>query len=156
MNRTKWFLAGSAVVIALSVGGCSSSNSASSGLADAGTLDETLDRYEKLILKMDNDGLADLFAEDGELVNPGEPVVKGREAIRKFLKTFTEYKVLEESMHADSTVIMGTKAMQVVHFHQKVTIPNGQTLDVSGRIKINWVARDGKWFIIREETLPKD
>ncbi|MGO9480941.1 MAG: YybH family protein [Candidatus Kryptoniota bacterium] len=120
----------------------------------AETVQQTLQRYADLVLHMNNDGIADLFAEQGELVNPGEPLIRGRELIRKFLKSFTEYKVLEENFQAASTEVSGSTATQVVRYNQKVVISSGKTLVVSGRFKIKWIAEEGKWLILKEENLP--
>lgn len=144
-----------ASIITAFLNGCSSSHpSTGSGEANIVSLQQALQHYSDLILHMDNDGIADLFTEQGEIINSGQPKIQGRESIRKFLGSFTEYKVVEESLQADSTAILGTRAIQIAHYHQKVTIPNGKTVDTSGGIKIDWVSEDGRWLIIRVENLP--
>ncbi|HUI30488.1 MAG TPA: nuclear transport factor 2 family protein [Candidatus Acidoferrales bacterium] len=152
MRRSNLFLSIAIFVTALHISACSASKSA----ADAVRLKGALQRYQDLILHMDNDGIADLFAEQGELDNPGESPIQGRESIRKFLKSFTEYKVVEESLDADSTAVAGASATQIVRYHQKVTVPSGKTVEVSGRMKINWIEKGGRWLILREESLPKN
>src|SRR5262249_14823053 len=49
--------------------------------------------YAGMVLKMDDEGIAALFTEDGELLGGGPAPVKGRGAILAFLKTFSQYHV---------------------------------------------------------------
>ncbi len=155
MKRSNLFLLIILVIVTLCLGACSSSRLSSGGsAASASALEEALQNYQDMVLHMNNGGIANLFAEQGELINPGGAPIRGRESIRKFLNSFTEYKVIEENLQADSTVIIGASAMQIVHYHQKVTIPSGKTIDVSGWFKIDWVAENGRWLIRREENLP--
>ena len=140
--------------IALVINACSSSRLtiAESNAVDVVVLDSTLQHYADFVLRMQSDSIADLFLKDGEVVNPGEEPMKGRETIRNFLKSFTEYKVLAESMHADSTHVSGTNATQIGHYYQKVTVPSGNTIEVSGRFRIEWKKDQGRWLIRLERT----
>jgi hypothetical protein len=71
------------------------------------------------------------------------------------LPFFPEFKVLEESILADSTVVEGNSANQVGPFRQRVTVPNGQTVEVAGRFKAEWVRGSSpRWLIWRMETTP--
>jgi uncharacterized protein (TIGR02246 family) len=138
------------IILALLVNSCFSSRP-----SEVESVQQALQNYSRLILHMDNDGIADLFTEQGEIINPGQPEIKGRESIRKFLGSFTEYKVIAESLQPDSTSVSGTRAVQFARYHQKVLVPSGKTLDASGRIKIEWVLENGRWLIVRAEDLPK-
>jgi uncharacterized protein (TIGR02246 family) len=147
-------IVGSVFAIALVINSCCSSRLtvAESNATDVVVLDSALQHYANFVLHMQSDSIADLFLQDGEVVNPGEEPLKGRETIRDFLKSFTEYKVIAESMHADSTHINGTNATQVGHYYQKVTVPSGKTIEVSGHFKIEWKKDQGTWLIRLERT----
>ena len=123
--------------------------------ADQARVEARLQQYSALLLKMDASALASMYAADGELVNPSQPAVKGRAAIEKFIGSFSDFKVLENSDMATSTLIDGDTAEQVGTYHQKVLSPQGHHFEVSGRLEIGWV-RDpsGEWYIEQLATYP--
>lgn len=115
-----------------------------------------LAKYEDGVRRMDFDDVADLFVANGKVVNPGRPEVEGRELIRVFLKSFSGYKVIENTDHADSTVVEGKSAQQTGTYAQTVTIPEGDTVHVKGRFEAWWVLDyDGEWRLARMETTPQ-
>jgi uncharacterized protein (TIGR02246 family) len=122
---------------------------------DRAAVEGRLQRYSSLTLAMDTAAMADMFAPDGELVNPKRPPVKGREAIAKFLAGYSDYKVLSNEDTATSTLIDGDTAEQLGTYHQKVRAPDGQLFEASGRLEIEWVhAGPGKWLIVQLATFP--
>jgi len=154
--RPHFFLALVVLPSVFFICGCSSYySSANNSEGKVELIDRSLQHYAGFILHMENDSIADMFAEDGEIVNPRQEPLRGRENIRKFLKSFTEYRVLIEKLVADSTNILRRKAIQIGDFYQKVIISNGKTVEVSGRFKIEWVNEDGKWLIKRVATFAR-
>ena len=115
-----------------------------------------LQHYAQLIEKMDNAGIAALFTQDGEVVNPGRDPVKGPAAIEAFLKQFSDYHVLSEMMIPQKTQVDGDRAEQEGTFKQRVRGPDGNVIDVSGTFTIVWI-RDssGAWRIQRVATAPQ-
>jgi uncharacterized protein (TIGR02246 family) len=122
---------------------------------DRAVVEARLQRYAARTLAMDSAGMARMFAPDGEMLNPKRPPAHGREAIQKFLASYSDYKVLVNEDTASSTVIDGDTAEQLGTYHQKVRAPDGQVFETTGRLEIGWVrAAPGEWLISQLETFP--
>ena len=122
---------------------------------DKARVEARLQQYAGLLLKMDAAGLASMYAADGELVNPSQPAVKGRQAIQKFIESFSDFKVLANADEATSTLIDGDAAQQIGTYHQKVLSPQGHLFEVSGRLEVGWVKDpSGEWYIEQLATFP--
>jgi uncharacterized protein (TIGR02246 family) len=114
-----------------------------------------LSLYEDGIRRMDFNQVADLFAPEGEVVNPGGAPVRGRETIRRFLRSFAGYKVVENTVRAESTRIDGSSAHQVGTYTQAVVVPGGTTVHVRGRFAADWQREGaGPWLLVRMATTP--
>jgi ketosteroid isomerase-like protein len=122
---------------------------------DRAVVESRLQKYSALMLSMDTAGLAAMYAPDGEMVNPRVAPVKGRDAIRKFLGSYSDYKVLHNEDVATSTLIDGDTAEQIGTYHQKVRAPDGQLFEATGRLEIEWAhTGPGEWLIVQLETFP--
>ena len=118
-------------------------------------VDAALQHYSELMLHMDNAGIAGLFAEDGELKNTDQAPAYGPGAVRAFLDTFKDTRVLKYQIHADAMIVRGDTAAQNGTYHEEVTLPNQQTVDVSGHFNLVWVrSADGRWLIHQLLTTP--
>lgn len=114
-----------------------------------------LANYEGALRQMNYDQVADYFAKTGEIENPGSPSVQGREAIRKFLKSFAGFRILESTARAESTIVDGHSARQAGAYAQTVIIPGGNTVRVRGRFEAHWSQEsDGQWRLTRMQTTP--
>jgi uncharacterized protein (TIGR02246 family) len=122
---------------------------------DHDRVEARLQQYSHLLLAMDTAGMAAMFAPQGEMVNPRQPAVKGREAIRKFLDGYADYKVLSNADLSASVVIDGDTAEQLGTYRQEVLSPQGRKFEASGRLEVAWT-RDsaGEWYIQQLETFP--
>ncbi len=124
-------------------------------LNDSLLINQTLQRYNGYVVKMDHDSIAMLFSKDGEMVGTGNKPVVGPEAIRSFLRSFSSYHVIRNGMNADSLVISRDSATQTGTYAQQVQIPSGDTVDVHGRFEIHWIRGPaGGWSIRRMATRP--
>jgi ketosteroid isomerase-like protein len=122
---------------------------------DQARVQERLQQYAALTLKMSPAGLAAMYAPDGELVNPSQPPVRGRAAIQKFLEGFSDYTVLSVSDDATSTLIDGDTSEQLGTYHQRVRSPEGRIFEAAGRLEVAWVKDpSGEWYIAQLETFP--
>ena len=136
----------------LAVSGCAGKKDTK---VDRARVEARLLQYSELLLRMDAAGLAAMYADDGELVNPSQPPVHGRAAIQKFIEGYSDYKVLSNSDVATSTLIDGDTAEQLGTYHQKVRSPEGRLFDLSGRLEIGWVKDpSGEWYIAQLATFP--
>jgi hypothetical protein len=106
-------------------------------------------QYDRLILKTDGDSIALLYAPDGELGR----AAKNRNQIRNFLFNFRHYKVLYQSSSIDSLAIDGDTAFVNGIYHQKVIVPENDTVSVKGTYasKWEWLHKEG-WRIKRMDT----
>ena len=116
-------------------------------------IESNLTRYNNLVLLMDNARIAELFAEDGELVGPNGPI-RGPKAIREFLETFKDYHVKANKTTPTSTSVYGAHAKQIGTYWQRVQLPSKETVEVSGRFEASWIRRSGQWLIERMSTTP--
>jgi uncharacterized protein (TIGR02246 family) len=123
--------------------------------SDKAAVQARLQHYAALMLAMDTSAIATMFAPDGEMVNPKQPPVKGRDAIEKFLSGYSDYKVLSNVDAATSILVDGDTAEQIGTYAQKVRTPDGQLFEASGRLEIGWVrGSSGEWLISQLATFP--
>jgi ketosteroid isomerase-like protein len=114
-----------------------------------------LQHYSELMAVMDTEAIAAMYAPEGEMVNPRQPPVHGRAAIRKFLDGFSDYHVLANTDTADSTLIDGNQAEQIGTYRQSVRAPSGKVFETGGRLEITWQKSDaGEWEILQLATFP--
>jgi len=118
-------------------------------------VDAALKHYSDLVLHMDDAGIAGLFAENGELKLTDHAPIYGPSAVRGFLDTFKDTKVIAYRIHADTTSVRGDTAAQSGTYHEKTKSPNQQAVDASGHFDAVWVrATDGRWLIQQLMTTP--
>jgi uncharacterized protein (TIGR02246 family) len=123
--------------------------------ADKAAVDAGLQRYSQLLLAMDSSGIAAMFAPEGEVVNPSQPPVRGREAIRAFIASFSDFHVLSNVDASTSILIDGNTAEQIGTYRQSVRSPQGHAFEVSGRLEIEWIKdASGQWMIQQLATFP--
>jgi ketosteroid isomerase-like protein len=111
--------------------------------ADSAALGRALRHYSELVARMADDSIAALYAPDGELAAPGRPPIVGPDSIRAFLHRFAAFHVLGEEMVADSLAFHGDTAVQAGRWRQRVRVPKGDTVNVSGDFAAEWL-RDGQ------------
>src|SRR5262249_60221001 len=93
-----------------------------------------------------------LVGPPGAVQGGPQPIV-GPRAIEAYLRTFDKYKVLAYPATADTTIVHGDRGHQTGPYVQRVTLPNGQTIEVRGRFQVDWErAGDGRWLIRRMGT----
>lgn len=112
-------------------------------------IESAMRQYDRLIQKMDTDSIALLYTEDGDMGN----VAHGRGAIRKFLATFKDFKVISQYSISKSVNITGDSSLQKGTYQQTVITPTKDTLIVKGEYKTTWLwMRDNSWHIKHMET----
>ena len=102
---------------------------------------------------MDQDGIAAMFAPDGETADADQAPIRGPAAIRAHLMEFAGFHVLANRLDADSTWIRADTAWQDGTYWQRVRVPAGDTVEVSGRFAVTWErTAPGQWRIKRMRT----
>lgn len=118
-------------------------------------LDAALNHYGRLVKAMASDSIAALYTTDGELGDAGQPIITGPDSIRAFLHRFDKYHVLASTMVIDSSRLAGDTGIQHGRYTQRVRLPAGDTVEVSGRFTAEWVIGPaGEWRIRRMGTAP--
>jgi hypothetical protein len=107
--------------------------------------------YDHLILKLDADSIALMFTPEGKMGNEAQ----GRDAIRKFLATFNQVKVLSQQSESLSIIMDGQQSLQKGTYVQTVILTPGDTITVRGDFESHWMwmPQEG-WRIKKMETFP--
>jgi uncharacterized protein (TIGR02246 family) len=106
-------------------------------------------RYDEA-LKGPAGGVAALFTEDGELLEPGMEALHGRSAILNFLAPFAKLAAVD-SVRTDvgEVEVFGDSAVLWGQYHQTVT-PQGQpALTLTGRIVAEFRRQAGGAWLLR-------
>ena len=124
--------------------------------SDKAQVERALSVYNARVLAMAHDSIAALYTVDGEMGGAGQPPTRGREAIRSRLASFSGYHVLGNRMVADSTRVTADTARQWGSYWQRVRVPAGDTVEVSGTFAATW-QRTGKgaWQLRRMIATPR-
>ncbi len=110
-----------------------------------------MEEYDRLILHMNVDSIAMLYAPEGELGD----IARGRDSIRHFLARFRNIRVLSQASGSDTVLIGGDTAWQLGTYHQRDILPSGDSVSVHGTFKARWVwIYPGGWHIRRMDTKP--
>jgi uncharacterized protein (TIGR02246 family) len=145
------------IVLTLSVlaADCASRGSESAHSA-ADQLRQATATYADLVAQMDHAAIAALFTPDGELVNQGDPPVRGPEAIEHFLESFSEYHVQANTLTADTVTVHASEGQVDGTYWQRVQLPDGNVVEVHGIYTARWLrGADGTWRIQRMATIPQ-
>ena len=111
--------------------------------------------YDRLILNVDADSIANTFLINGEMGEVGKTKVIGRDSIQALLKTFSHFKVLSNQSSTTFIEIKKDSAKQEGTFRQKVIV-NKDTLRAEGEFFATWIKqRNGKWLLKRMMTKSK-
>lgn len=111
--------------------------------------------YAAGLKAMDTAALVALYADDGELRNPGMDTLKGKDAIRKFLDSLKGAKVEASTMSTDAIDVAGDVAIQWGTYTQKVAPPNQPLGEFRGRYVAQWARQaDGRWLLKRMLAQP--
>lgn len=108
-----------------------------------------MEQYAVSIRTMNADASAALFTDDGELGTVGQEPVRGREAIRAFLKSFANVKVLGDTITVLSVDQHGSSALVKATYVQDAQVTGQPPVHVTGRLEATWISSDGGHWLIR-------
>lgn len=112
-------------------------------------------RYCVLLLAMDHAGIAGMFSSDGEIVNAGQAPIRGPAAINAFLAGFSDYHILAYTTDPAQTRVTGDYASLGSIYHERVRLPDGRVVEVSGHLEALWRrSTRGRWYVTRMATRP--
>ncbi|HKO17185.1 MAG TPA: nuclear transport factor 2 family protein [Gemmatimonadaceae bacterium] len=143
-----------AVLLIIAATACQPSHPAPA--APQAALTVATQHYAALLRAGSADSIAAAFTPEGELLIPGVPPLRGREAIRGFLAPMADSTVVTAAeMHADSTEIFGSLADQFGHYRQTTGPKGGVPHEYHGRYQARWQrGADGSWRIARLTMQP--
>ncbi|HUD70467.1 MAG TPA: DUF4440 domain-containing protein, partial [Dongiaceae bacterium] len=118
-------------------------------------LEAAVQEYARLTRAMDAERLAAAYETDGALVNPGMEALVGREAIRKFLASFTDVKVTANSMTTSAIELYGDTALVWGDYDETVVMGDKPPAQYHGRFVSTWgKGPSGRWLVRRMLTQP--
>lgn len=106
-------------------------------------IESAMKKYDRLILHVDADSIADCFMPDGKL-----GTVSGRDSIRAFLKRFGDVKVLQQRSSTTAMVMTGDSARQDGTYFQEVIL-NGDTITATGKYTASWVWDGAQGWLLK-------
>jgi uncharacterized protein (TIGR02246 family) len=107
-----------------------------------------LQHYVDVLRRQDASGVALSFEPDGSMAHEGGTPIAGRAAIRAFLDSFANYKIVSHEMTVTSVAVAGDQLTQSGTYAQTVRTPEGRTLSVSGTFVAAWRHQaDGQWLL---------
>ena len=116
-------------------------------------IERSLQRYSGLIVAMDANAIAEMYAPDGVWERQSGPL-HGRDAIRQAVAS-SPARVLSNEMTTAYLSYNGPAVVQTGEFKQSARLPNGKVVDASGRFEATWMrGPDGEWSIRRMVTRP--
>jgi ketosteroid isomerase-like protein len=116
--------------------------------SERATITALLQRYCTFVGQMAHDSIAAMYAPDGRLDAPGRAPVVGPSAISAFLQSFAAYRVIHYALVLDSLNVYADTAETLGRWWQRVRVPAGDTVEVSGGVRAKWVrSRAGGWLL---------
>jgi len=118
-------------------------------------LEKFNEHYRELHLKMDNQGIFALWAEDGVDLMPGEAPIVGKKAIvawvENILRKMPGYKVTKQEMEFHDIAVSGDWASEWALEHQVVQPPDGKdAIDSWGKMALVLHRENGAWKVKQE------
>ena len=119
--------------------------------ADIEAINRLNDNYVAAVNAGDVDGLMMLYTDDAVLMQPNQPAVTGKAAIRSHFQVFFDMFSLEEVLSPEEVVVIGDWAFVRATFTVKVTPRAGgdKTQDHGKGIAIYRKELDGSWKYAR-------
>jgi ketosteroid isomerase-like protein len=121
---------------------------ASSCTNDKTAVEREMRNYGHMILTRQYDSMVHKFMPHGELASEGQHSIFGRDSIADLFKSFAGATVIKYETTSKSVVFKGDDAIQDGSYMQVVTVPSGDTLELSGDYTAIWTkSKDGEWLI---------
>jgi uncharacterized protein (TIGR02246 family) len=107
--------------------------------------------WQELIVAKDAKAIANLYAEDGELMPPNVPKAVGREAIEQGWAGFLGLPGMTLTFETEKLVVAksGDVAVDINNYKFSVGEGAAATAEV-GKSVVTWVKRDGKWYVLTD------
>lgn len=113
---------------------------------------DVIKKYERFVLEMKADSIAQLFTADAEIGHEGQPPVKGRDSIYSFLSSFKNVRVIDNHDEVLNTSIRDDSATVNGGYTQTVIVSGKDTVNVTGKFMAIMVRHQGNWLISKMKT----
>ena len=113
---------------------------------------DVIKKYERFVLEMKADSIAQLFTADAEIGHEGQPAVKGRDSIYSFLSSFKNVRVLNNRDEITTSSIRDDSATVNGGYAQTVIVSGKDTVNVAGKFTVTMVRDKNNWLISEMKT----
>ena len=116
--------------------------------ADLAAIAQAGAEFSQRYMRGDNQGMANLYTEDGVIFPPGRPIIRGRAAIADYWKLQPGVTVVDHKTTADSIIVRGDIAYDYGTFRAQ-NARDGQAGNPGfGKYVIIWRRQtDGRWLM---------
>jgi len=134
------------LVISISVNSCSETSVKTSP-------QDVIKKYERLVLEMKADSIAQLFTTDAEIGHEDQSPVRGRDSIYSFLSSFKNVRVVDNHDQVVSSFITDDSAIVNGNYTQRVIVSGKDTVNVAGKFTANMIRDENRnWLISKMRT----
>ena len=134
------------LVISISVYSCSETSVKTSP-------QDVIRKYERLVLEMKADSIAQLFTTDAEIGHEDQSPVRGRDSIYSFLSSFKNVRVVDNHDQVVSSSITDDSAIVNGNYNQTMIVSGKDTVNVGGKFTANMICdKNRNWLISKMRT----
>ena len=134
------------LVISISINSCSETSVKTSP-------QDVIKKYERLVLEMKADSIAQLFTTDAEIGHEDQSPVRGRDSIYSFLSSFKNVRVVDNHDQVVSSSITDDSAIVNGNYTQRVIVSGKDTVNVAGKFTANMIRDENRnWLISKMRT----
>ena len=115
--------------------------------------DLALQKYVQALRRQDSVALAALFSDGATMGHEGQTPVVGRDAIKRFLDSFSGYQIISHDMKVMTVSSTAATVVQAGNYQQTVRTPEGTVVTVQGTFTFEWRHQsDGQWLLYKART----
>ena len=114
---------------------------------------DVIKNYERLVLEMKADSIAQLFTTDAEIGHEDQSPVRGRDSIYSFLSSFKNVRVVDNHDQVVSSSITDDSAIVNSNYNQTMIVSGKDTVNVAGKFTANMICdKNRNWLISKMRT----
>jgi uncharacterized protein (TIGR02246 family) len=119
--------------------------------ADETAIRETNAKWLALIAAKDAKGVAELYAEDGEMLPPNAPKAAGRAAVEQGWSQMFTIPGVGLTFETEKFVFAKSGDLAVDIGTYRFTAGEGAAASIdTGKYVVTWTKRDGKWYVLTD------
>lgn len=147
MKTTHYFLTTAILFASLSMTGCKEEKDADTSFT-VEKLNQSNNDFAKTLVAKNADAAANMYTEDGSLLNPNEPTIKGRANIKKDFQGLINNGLVDLTINIDESGSADDLGYQIGNYELKFKDSTGNIAAFKGRFtEILKRDKDGKWLV---------